>query len=136
MFSEIFFWKETISLGVRLFCSPREFFFYPQTLSFSNRLFPCRETFSLGVRVFLFQWDFFSCREIFSFPVRLFLLSWDFLFHGKTFYFAHRNVSPENYFWSTIKKGFGRLYSLRLVLQARNFYSPEKEEVKREKKLW
>ena len=143
LFSEIFFWKETISVGVKLFCSPREFFFCPETLSFSTRLFPCRETFSLGVRVFFFPvrlfllpWDFFFSSQSFSSLVRLFLLPWDILFHGKTFYFPHRNVSPENYFWSTIKEGFDRLYSLRLVLQARHFYSPEKEEVKREKRLW
>ena len=109
-----FFRRETISFVVRLFLSPRGIFF-----------------------LFFLQWNFFFCRQTFNFRVRLFIFPWDYLFHCEY-------VSPENCFiqsenfWSTIKERFDRLcrLCLVLVLQARHFYSLEKEEVKRAIRLW
>ena len=93
------------------------------------------ETISFSVRVFLLPWDFFFQHENFSFCVRLFISLW-------VFFFPLQNVSNENYstqsknFWSTIQKEFSRLCSLHLVLWARHFYSLEKEEGERARRLW
>ena len=93
------------------------------------------ETISFSVRVFLLPWDFFFQHENFSFCVRLFISLW-------VFFFPLQNVSNENYstqsknFWSTIQEEFSRLCSLHLVLWARHFYSLEKEEGERARRLW
>ena len=128
------FCSQKYSFGRRQFLSVWDFFVLHQNFSFVLRLFLSPTDFFLVVKLFLWAWEFFFSSETFYLAVRFFLFQWDFFFYRETFYFFRENVSPENYFWSTIKEGFGRLCSLRLVLQARNFYSPEKEEVKREKK--
>ena len=113
---------DEFSFAARQFLSAWEFFF-------------CRETFSFSTRIFLFVWDFFFLRETFSIVVRLFISPW-------VFFFPLQSVSDENYstqsknFWSTIQERFSWLCRLHLVLRARHFYSLEKEEGERARRLW
>ena len=124
--------------------------------------FPCFVVRLFFVRSFLFSWDFLFLREIFYFPhetfyfcLRLFLFLWDFFFYVRLFLFCEtfffypwdflffpwkcfswKLFYPKWKFLVNHKKGFDRLCSLCLVLWARHFYSVEKEEVKRAKRLW
>ena len=101
MLWEIFFRSKTVSFGVRLFLSVREFFFWCES--------------------FLSPWGFYLWCETFDFPVRIYL-------PRENVYTENYSVQSEN-FGSTIKEGFSRLCGLCFVLWARPFYSLEKEEV-------
>ena len=145
---------ETFFSAVRLFLLPWNIFYYSETIFFAVRHFLCRETFYFTMRLLVIHWNFYLFSETFSFSGRLILLQWDFLLHRETFSFAvRRSVTVRHFllqwyvffpvrnftqcenFWTTIKEGFGRLYSLCLVLWARHFYSLEKEKVRRTKRV-